>query len=114
MAAPQWYISRGGQRVGPLDAAQLKQMAGNGQLQPTDHVWREGMAEWASAKQVKGLFPSSLFPADAAPSTGAPGAAGAATPVSAPVTSRPGQGSPASADWTVRSGRSGGACRRRQ
>ena len=111
MAAPQWYISRGGQRVGPLDAAQLKQMAGNGQLQPTDHVWREGMAEWASAKQVKGLFPSSLFPADAAPSTGTPGTPGtpgapsaSATPapVSVPQTSRPGQGSLPATDWTVR------------
>lgn len=99
MAASQWYISRGGQRVGPLDAAQLKQMAGNGQLQPTDHVWREGMAEWAQAKQVKGLFASSLFPADAVPSTGA---AGAAAPASAPATARPAQASPTTTDWSVR------------
>ncbi len=86
-AGPQWYISRGGQRVGPMDGAQLKQMAGSGQLQPTDHVWREGMAEWAPAKQVKGLFPAAA--AASAGQAATPAARAASSPAPA-------------ADWSVR------------
>jgi hypothetical protein len=52
-----WFLARGGQqRVGPLTAQQLKQMAAAGQVTGSDLVWKEGMAQWVPASQVKGLL----------------------------------------------------------
>lgn len=56
--AAQWHYSKGGERHGPVSSEQLKQLAASGQIQPTDLVWRDGMAEWQKASAVKGLFPS--------------------------------------------------------
>jgi hypothetical protein len=53
---PKWYITRGEQRIGPLDASQLKHMAQTAKLGPTEYVWKEGMAQWVQAQQVQGLF----------------------------------------------------------
>jgi hypothetical protein len=55
----QWYCNSNGQQQGPMETAQLKQLAASGQLQPDDLVWREGMAQWAAASTVKGLMPES-------------------------------------------------------
>jgi len=63
MAAPQsqqWFYANNGQKFGPVDAAMLRQLAETGKLQPTDLVWREGMAEWSPGSRVKGLFPESV------------------------------------------------------
>lgn len=65
--AEQWYYSRNGQRQGPVAGAALKQLASSGQLATTDLVWREGMAEWAPAARVKGLFPESVIAAEPPP-----------------------------------------------
>jgi hypothetical protein len=65
--AIQWYYSRAGQRLGPIGSAELKQLADGGQLAPTDLVWKDGMAEWAPAHQVKGLFPEGALPEAAGP-----------------------------------------------
>ena len=51
-----WHYSRGGKQAGPLSTAALKQMASSGQLAPTDMVWTPGMASWAPAETIKGLF----------------------------------------------------------
>ena len=59
----QWYYSRGGTSVGPVSALDLKHLASSGQLGPTDLVWKEGMSDWVSAEQLKGLF---VVPAPAA------------------------------------------------
>lgn len=67
----QWHVSRDGQQHGPYDDATLKQLAGQGRLAPTDHIWREGMADWVPASKLKGLFsdqPATAAPAAAAPS----------------------------------------------
>jgi phage shock protein PspC (stress-responsive transcriptional regulator) len=56
----QWFYAQNGQKFGPIDAAGIKQLAAAGQLQLTDLVWREGMAEWSAASRVKGLFPESV------------------------------------------------------
>jgi hypothetical protein len=56
--ATEWYYTVNGQQAPtPVSAAQLKQMAGEGQLQPTDLLWQEGMTNWVSASSIKGLFP---------------------------------------------------------
>jgi hypothetical protein len=56
----EWYLARGGQqRVGPLTAQQLKQMAASGQITANDLVWKDGMAQWEPATRIKGLVGSS-------------------------------------------------------
>jgi len=55
--ANEWYYARGGEKSGPVTAAQLKQLVRSGELARNDMVWKEGMAEWKPAGTVKGLFP---------------------------------------------------------
>ncbi len=77
-----WYYVKDGQRLGPVASETLKEMACSGQLQPTDQVWREGMASWTAARMLKGLF------AEAAPTKPPPlPASVAAVPASAVLTS---------------------------
>jgi hypothetical protein len=68
MAEP-WYYSKQGQRVGPVSEEQLRQLASSGQVQPTDLVWKKGLAQWTEARKVKGLFPTApaANPPSAAP-----------------------------------------------
>jgi hypothetical protein len=54
----EWYYTSGGQELGPVSGRELKEIASAGRIQPTDEVWREGMANWQSAASVKGLFPA--------------------------------------------------------
>lgn len=53
----EWYYTVNGQQApAPINDAQLKQMAASGQLQPTDMLWKDGMANWVPASSIKGLF----------------------------------------------------------
>jgi hypothetical protein len=67
MEVVQWYYAQQGHRCGPVSPEQLKQLAVSGQLQPSDSVWREGMAQWAAASQVRGLFPAATHPSPGLP-----------------------------------------------
>jgi GYF domain 2 len=61
--ANEWHFTLNGQPAdAPVSAAQLKQLAEAGKLQPTDMVWQEGMTGWAPASSIKGLFPPSKLP----------------------------------------------------
>jgi hypothetical protein len=60
--ADQWYYSRGGSKAGPVSVTELKQLAGSGQLSPTDMVWKDGLAAWVPASSLKGLFSPNLSP----------------------------------------------------
>jgi phage shock protein PspC (stress-responsive transcriptional regulator) len=60
MANDQWFYSTNGQKNGPVTGAVLKQLARSGELSVGDLLWREGMAEWAPASKVKGLFPENV------------------------------------------------------
>jgi hypothetical protein len=53
----QWFYEQHGQRNGPVDTATLKRMAIDGQLDPNDLIWREGLAQWVRASTAKGLYP---------------------------------------------------------
>ena len=53
----QWYWCRGGQRFGPVSREELSNLAASGQVQPTDLVWCQGMADWMPGNQVQGFFP---------------------------------------------------------
>jgi TM2 domain-containing membrane protein YozV/ribosomal protein L12E/L44/L45/RPP1/RPP2 len=65
----EWYYSVDGDRQGPVSAADLKKLAEGGNLKPSDLVWKDGMADWAQAKSIKGLFGNgaAVAPAAAAP-----------------------------------------------
>ncbi len=56
MSPVEWYYARGNKQMGPVVSAELKRLASEGQLRPEDLVWREGMAEWTLARNVRGLF----------------------------------------------------------
>lgn len=53
-----WYYARDGQQYGPINSAQLKQLAQSGGLVPDDLVFREGSKDWVAASTVQGLFPA--------------------------------------------------------
>lgn len=52
-----WYYSRNGQSAGPFTSVQLKALADDGTLLPTDLVLRAGTQKWGRAGDVKNLFP---------------------------------------------------------
>lgn len=63
----EWHYTINGQPAAmPVNAAQLKQLAESGQLNPTDLVWQDGMLEWAPAGSIKGLFPADKLLSDSA------------------------------------------------
>lgn len=73
MTAVQWYHARGTEQFGPVSAGELKQLAQSGRLKPDDLVWREGMADWAPARTVRGLFDADVVAPPKAAGPAAPG-----------------------------------------
>jgi uncharacterized RDD family membrane protein YckC len=57
--AGEWYVGKNGQQSGPFTSRQLRQMAADGQLSPTDLLWKEGMNDWAPCSSIKGLLAES-------------------------------------------------------
>lgn len=51
-----WYVQKGGQRLGPMSLEAIQSMAATGQLAPTDYVWTDGMANWQPAS-TQSWFP---------------------------------------------------------
>ena len=79
----QWYCIIGGQQYGPVSENELRGWVAQGRVKPTDQVWTDGMATWAPAGSVEGLFP----PGTAVPplagllvASPAPGGTGGQTP----------------------------------
>jgi hypothetical protein len=56
MAKTCWFYDHDGRVNGPVNVAELRQLAALGQLLPTDRVRKEDMNRWVKAKAVKGLF----------------------------------------------------------
>ncbi len=52
----EWYYTKGDQKYGPVTVEKLKELAASGQLHQSDHLWQEGMKQWAKAGAVSGLF----------------------------------------------------------
>ena len=50
-----WHFSRNGQQQGPFTAQTLKEMALSGEIQPTDHLWKNGLKDWVEARSLPGL-----------------------------------------------------------
>lgn len=55
--AEEWHYAHDGKQLGPVSSEELRRLAASGQLQPTDLIWKNGMANWAPASRLKGLFP---------------------------------------------------------
>ncbi len=70
--AAGWFVTRGQKKSGPFSSEQLKQLASQGKLQPTDMVWREGMSSWKPAGEIKGLYPTAAPVSSPMPSAVAP------------------------------------------
>jgi hypothetical protein len=51
-----WYIARNGERRGPFDELQFRQLIESGDLLPDDRVWHTGLSEWRRAAEMPGLF----------------------------------------------------------
>jgi hypothetical protein len=52
-----WFYTQKGDRMGPVSLLELRTMAVEGALHPRlDMVWKEGMAEWKPAGEIKFLF----------------------------------------------------------
>jgi hypothetical protein len=51
----EWFYTTNKQQMGPVSLAELRQLAEQGLLKPTDLVWSEGMKDWARAG-ARGLF----------------------------------------------------------
>jgi hypothetical protein len=62
----EWYYTRGQDQVGPVSAAQLQELAGCGDLRPTDLVWKDGMTEWIAATKLGIRFTPQSFTSAAA------------------------------------------------
>lgn len=62
MTPIEWYYARGNKQMGPVSSVDLKRMAAAGEIHAEDLVWREGMAEWTPARNVRGLFEEEAKP----------------------------------------------------
>jgi len=51
----EWYYTRGGEELGPITAAQLKQLVGISEVQAEDYVWKESMSNWQRLVDVPEL-----------------------------------------------------------
>jgi hypothetical protein len=58
----EWFCEIAGRQIGPLSSHQLKTMAANGQIVPTDKVRRGPTGHWVSASHVRGLFAAAQPP----------------------------------------------------
>ena len=57
-SADLWYYGDGEQRHGPVSVEELRELAASGRLHQDSLVWKQGMADWIVAADVKGLFPA--------------------------------------------------------
>ncbi len=63
----QWYLSYGGNQIGPFDLAQAIAQA---EKNPNGYAWHDGLAEWLPISQIDELSPSAVTIPAPPPSTG--------------------------------------------
>lgn len=68
----KWHYQKNGTTHGPIDSAQLKQLAQSGGVGPDDLLRRDDMQKWAKASKVQGLFGTVPQLAPQAPSAAPP------------------------------------------
>jgi hypothetical protein len=52
-----WFYSAGDTRQGPVTELELRRLAMDGKLKPSDLVWKDGMPDWVEARTVEAVFP---------------------------------------------------------
>lgn len=58
--ATEWFIYREDERHGPFSSAEIRRLARNGELQPNDRLWKEGMRKKRRAGSSAKLFPQAV------------------------------------------------------
>lgn len=66
MSETRWFAKRDGVERGPFSAAQLRELAADGRLRPSDLVRRGDSPKWVAAATLRGLFPAAPRPSPAA------------------------------------------------
>ncbi|MCF7675936.1 MAG: CD225/dispanin family protein [Akkermansiaceae bacterium] len=66
----QWYYSKNGTQLGPVEQGELISKMASGEVAPGDLVWREGMVDWQPSAQVNELV--ALMPVSQAQPMGTP------------------------------------------
>jgi hypothetical protein len=67
-----WHYIQNGTTLGPIPEEQLQGLISSGALQPSDHVWHDGLAAWTTIQDSPGL--AALVPHDIPPPVrGVPG-----------------------------------------
>lgn len=56
MTQHQWFYSTKSGQNGPVNQAELAELAAAGTIGPADLVWRDGLGDWIAASKVSGLF----------------------------------------------------------
>lgn len=56
LVSEEWFYSAGETRHGPIPEERLKAMAAEGELKPSDLVWKDGTPDWVEARTIPGLF----------------------------------------------------------
>jgi hypothetical protein len=51
----QWYYSKNGRQLGPVEESELRAKLASGEVAQTDLVWRDGMGDWRPAGGVPEL-----------------------------------------------------------
>lgn len=51
----QWYYSKNGTQLGPVEESDLRSKIAMGEVSPNDLVWRDGMTDWLPAAKVAEL-----------------------------------------------------------
>ena len=57
----QWYYSKNGTQLGPVEEGELRAKLAAGEISTTDLVWKDGMPDWQPAAKVAELA-QSAFP----------------------------------------------------
>jgi len=77
-----WYYAKEGKQLGPISFEALARLAAEGAIQPSDLVWKRGMAQWTAASTVDGLVPPDAPARTAVSTDSAPETIAAAEPAS--------------------------------
>lgn len=75
----QWYYSKNGTQLGPVEEGELRAKIASGEISSTDLVWREGLTDWLPSAKVPELAgTAAVAPSPYSPP--APPVQGAVTP----------------------------------
>lgn len=87
----QWYYSKNGTQLGPVEEGELRSKIASGEISATDLVWREGLTDWLPSAKVPELAGAATVapPAYAPPAPPSFGDAGG-SPYTPPVAPPPG------------------------